>query len=40
MKQKYRIADAVIQVTLLTAWLITVFINSNYAINFYFIVGA
>lgn len=40
MKQKYRIADIVIQVTLLITWLLMVFINGSYAVNFYFIVGA
>lgn len=40
MKQKYRMIDAVIQVALLVAWLLMVFIEVKYAIYFYFIVGA
>jgi len=40
MKRKYRIIDAVIQVALLIAWLLMVFIKAKYAIMFYFIVGA
>jgi hypothetical protein len=39
MKQKYRIADAVIQAGLLVAWLVFAMTKSDQAFYMYFIVG-
>lgn len=39
MKQKYRIADVVIQMVMLVAWLIFVIKDSQFALAMYFITG-
>lgn len=39
MKQRYRIADLIIQLAMLLTWLIVVVKNYEFALNMYFIVG-